>query len=160
MDGFFALSFFFVIFGSPPFVVGLLIGWYARGRRSAAATEMAVNEARRLDALVDQVRHDAYQHLSLDSTLAPIIVDTIRSSDLERDEAFRRSKVAPATVFGDPNPLGAQQARAFLDIDIHQPHVDLSDRGTPGPPGLPGQLPPPAAHEPGRAGPDGRPGPS
>lgn len=95
MDGLFAFGFLALFFLGPPFLVGLAVGWFARGRKEQAATHLALHEARRLDGLVEQIRHDAYEHMTLDSRLAPIIVDTIRTSDLERQRTVAASKAVP-----------------------------------------------------------------
>ncbi|WP_181312748.1 hypothetical protein [Nocardioides campestrisoli] len=101
-DGMVALLFVSVFFLGPPFLVGLAAGWFARGRKEKGATAMALAEVRRLDALVEQIRHDAYEHMTLDSRLAPIVVDTIRSSDLERQRKVARSRTAPPLDLGNP----------------------------------------------------------
>jgi hypothetical protein len=71
-----------LVFG-PPFAAGWGVGrWMGRrnDQRAALDTEDRV-ELVRLRELVGQLRHDAYEHMRLDSTFAIIVADTIRSSE-------------------------------------------------------------------------------
>lgn len=112
VDGLWFFVILAVVFG--PFVIGgMAVGWFMRGRKEARTVEMAMDEARRLVALVEQIRHDAYEHMTLDSALAPIIVDTIRASDLERKRAEQAAGVKPQLYLDSP----AQQPRPFIQVN-------------------------------------------
>lgn len=80
-----------VVFG-PPVVIGFAVGWVVRGRKMNQSA--VVTEHRRLEVLVDQIQHDAYEHMTLgDGTLAPIVIDSIRNS--ERHKGFASPVDAP-----------------------------------------------------------------
>jgi hypothetical protein len=71
---------------SPAIAIGYGIG-VVRTKRKVKADPSVALEAVRLDGVVDEIKHVAYEHMTLgDGGLAPIIVDIIRESDRKRDK--------------------------------------------------------------------------
>lgn len=84
MDSLLATLLFCLVFG-PPFVVGIVVGWAVRGRKERRNDASVVGDHQRLDRLVEDIQYHAYEHMTLgDGTLAPIVVDLIRSSEKDR----------------------------------------------------------------------------
>lgn len=70
---------------APPVVVGVVIGWFVRGRKERRKDSAVVVDHQRLDRLVEDIQYHAYQQMTLgDGALAPIVVDLIRESEKSR----------------------------------------------------------------------------
>ncbi|HEU4514715.1 MAG TPA: hypothetical protein VFR87_16525 [Nocardioidaceae bacterium] len=71
-----------LVFGTP-FAAGWGVGrWFGRRHDQRAALDDEDRaELARLRELVGQIRHDAYEHMRLDSSFAVIVADTIRTSE-------------------------------------------------------------------------------
>lgn len=78
-----------LMFGTP-FAAGWGVGrWFGRRHDQRAALEADDRaELARLRELVGQIRHDAYEHMRLDSTFAVIVADTIRSSESQANRSL------------------------------------------------------------------------
>ena len=124
MDSLVAIFVFGVLFG-PPLVVGMVIGWVLRGRKERRSDASIVGDHQRLDRLVEDIQFNAYEHMTLgEGTLAPIVVDLIRTSEKERAKGLlihqaqqaQEQQGAPKTPFISltsmpaPGPTSASRA--------------------------------------------------
>jgi hypothetical protein len=77
------------VFG-PPFAAGWGVGRWTgrRNEQRAALDEEDRAELARLRELVGQIRHDAYEHMRLESTFAVIVADTIRTSESQANRSL------------------------------------------------------------------------